>query len=678
MGNRTRKIGVVLSIAFTAALSGTGVVHAQALQPPPPPPPVEAFGQVPAITDVDINPAGTNLAWIDRSGKLPRIVIFDLAAKRESRTLNFPTESRPTTIYWANDATLISSVIMTYTHTGNERDQRTWQRWFAIDLAGGSPRMLLAQPGSDLQWVTASRLVRRLAARPGKIFQASWNTSETQGRKETGTRVHRGRLDSNYTYDLFEVDLKSGDADLLERGNQFTNDWVTDPTGKISVRRDWDPTREKFGIYAKNGTGWRQLYEAGRCGQFDDMHLNADYSAVVALGSVCGETRVKVWSLPLDGSPMTTLFEDSAGEALSLVTDPVDDTVIAATFSGGDSGMRWLDARAEKRRNSLMRSFGAQWVSLYGRSTDGQRIVVKANFDSKPAVFHFVDFGAKRADIVNETYPMLANAKFGSVRKFTYEARDKYPLMAYLTVPADSSEKGLPVVVLPHGGPESCDDLSFDWQTQFLASRGYAVVQPQFRGSDCFGKAHADAGRRQWGLRMQDDVTDAVQALVAQGIADPKRVCIVGASYGGYAALAGAAFTPDLYACAVSIAGISDLPLYVGYKEQISRDDESSTLDYWREHVGPVTDPMVIAKSPARAVRGVRNPILLIHGLGDTVVPIEQSRVMALALKDAGKKFEFIELPGEDHYLSTSETRIRVLTELEKFLAKNLSSPAAK
>lgn len=677
MGSQARTIGGARTVALAIMMSVAVSVHAQLAPPPTPPPSAEAFGKIPAVSHVDINPAGTHLAWIDGSGNLPRIVIFDLAAKREARNLTLPGDSRPTMVRWANDATLIASVRMTYSHTGNERDQRTWQRWFAIDVVGGSPRMLLAQQGSNLQWVTASSLVRRQTARPGKIFLASLEESETQGRREIGTRIHRGRLDSKVTYNLYEVDLKSGDADLLERGGQFTEDWVVDPTGKISARSEWDPTREKFSIHAKDGGGWRLLYEAGRCGQLKNMHLNVENTAVIARGSLCGESRVKLWSLPLDGSPMKALFEDSAGDVVSLTVDPVDDSVIAASFSGGDIGMRWLDARAEKRRGSLMRSFGADWVSLFGRSSDGQRIVVMAEYLSRPSVFHFVDFGAKRADIINETYPHLTDAKLGTLRRFKYDARDKYPLTAYLTVPSGTPEKNLPLIVLPHGGPESCDDPAFDWWAQFLATRGYAVVQPQFRGSSCFGKAHADAGRRQWGLRMQDDVTDAVHALVTQGIADPKRVCIVGWSYGGYSALAGAAFTPDLYACAASIAGVSDLPLMVGYEDRMARDDEDSGLDYWRDHIGPITDPQVIAKSPARAARAVRSPILLIHGAGDTVVPIEQSRVMALALKDAGKNYELIELPGEDHNLAKSEMRIRMLTELEKFLAKNLAPTTA-
>jgi dipeptidyl aminopeptidase/acylaminoacyl peptidase len=224
--------------------------------------------------------------------------------------------------------------------------------------------------------------------------------------------------------------------------------------------------------------------------------------------------------------------------------------------------------------------------------------------------------------------------------------------------------------MLPHGGPEFQDDASFDYVAQFLASRGYAVLQPQFRGSTGFGVAHRKAGYRQWGKLMQDDVTDGVRAMIDQGIADPKRVCIAGMSYGGYSALAGAAFTPELYACAISVNGLSDLPNMLGYQRRVG-GDESDRVAYWKEHIGPANDPDVIARSPARAARNVRAPVLLIHGIDDSIVPVAQSQGMMRALGSV-PPHELIELSGEDHWLSRSATRIRVLTEMERFLAKHL------
>jgi dipeptidyl aminopeptidase/acylaminoacyl peptidase len=290
---------------------------------------------------------------------------------------------------------------------------------------------------------------------------------------------------------------------------------------------------------------------------------------------------------------------------------------------------------------------------------------------SSPPMYYLVDFAAKKADIIGEQYPALANATLGEVRMMTYEARDGAEVPAYLTLPPGSTGKNLPLVMLPHGGPEARDDYAFDWFAQFLASRGYAVLQPQFRGSTGFGEAWRKAGYRQWGLLMQDDVTDGVKALVEQGVADAKRVCIVGLSYGGYAALAGAAFTPDVYRCAVSINGVSDLPVMLSY-ENAHTGEESDTVAYWKSHIGSSNDRAVIEKSPSRAANQVKAPVLLLHSVNDTVVPVTQAEIMQRALKSFDRRVTFVQLAGDDHYLSQGATRLQVLKETEKFLQASL------
>jgi dipeptidyl aminopeptidase/acylaminoacyl peptidase len=176
---------------------------------------------------------------------------------------------------------------------------------------------------------------------------------------------------------------------------------------------------------------------------------------------------------------------------------------------------------------------------------------------------------------------------------------------------------------------------------------------------------------------MQDDVTDGVRFLVARQTADPRRICIVGASYGGYAALAGAAFTPDLYACAASIGGVSDLPMMLGTVRSGAGKD-SDQLAYWQSHIGDARDADVIAMSPANSVASIRAPILLVHGTDDTVVPIAQSELIDRRLTELNKPHRFVRLTGEDHWLSRGSTRIRMLTELDAFLAEHLQAPPAR
>jgi dipeptidyl aminopeptidase/acylaminoacyl peptidase len=423
-------------------------------------------------------------------------------------------------------------------------------------------------------------------------------------------------------------------------------------------------------VLVKDGAGWKRIFEAKDNGDAYLAGMTADDSAVLMVTNN-GEPRTGLWSVPIDGSTARKLIDEPALDAEGLTLDPYDSNVQAVRYSGSDRPYHWIDPAAQKRYASLTKLFAGRYVDIESRSADSKRIVVEVDGASFPTTFYLVDYSAKSADIVGEQYPGLADKPQGTVRRFEYTARDKYALFGYLTIPAGAAEKNLPLVVLPHGGPESDDSPWFDWWSQFLTSRGYAVLRPQFRGSTGLGDEHRLAGRGQWGLRMQDDVTDGVKALIDQGIADPKRVCIVGASYGGYAALAGAAFTPDLYACAVSVAGVSDLPEMLAYNEKMA-GDESDSFHYWRDSIGDSLDGRIAEKSPARSARTIRVPILLVHGTDDSVVPFAQSEIMARALKDAGKQFQFVTLEKEDHWLSTSATRIRLLSEIEKFLAANL------
>jgi dipeptidyl aminopeptidase/acylaminoacyl peptidase len=250
---------------------------------------------------------------------------------------------------------------------------------------------------------------------------------------------------------------------------------------------------------------------------------------------------------------------------------------------------------------------------------------------------------------IGDSYPGIPPGTLSPVEVVPYPARDGAKLFAYVTARPGGGAK--PMVVLPHGGPEARDYYRFDAFAQFLAAHGYIVVQPNFRGSSGFGEAFALAGRGQWGLRMQDDVTDAVKHMIDSGRADAKRVCIVGASYGGYAALAGVTLTPDLYKCAVSIAGVSDLPEMLG-SERSENGADSNTFYYWRDSIGDLMKdrPALEAVSPRRQAAKVNVPVLLIHGEKDQTVLVRQSQIMQDALKAAGKQSRLIRLKEADHY----------------------------
>ncbi|HZF29108.1 MAG TPA: alpha/beta fold hydrolase, partial [Gammaproteobacteria bacterium] len=354
--------------------------------------------------------------------------------------------------------------------------------------------------------------------------------------------------------------------------------------------------------------------------------------------------------------------------------DPYTNRVIGAEVGEGE--IVWIDNEVRARQADLNDVFRGESPHIVSWSKDRSRWIVGTERPDHAPSYYLLDTKANTAKQIASTNTALDRAKLAQRAPYSYRARDGVEIPAYLTRPLDA--KGpVPLVLLPHGGPAARDVGGFDWLAHALASRGYAVLQPNFRGSGGFGEKWEKAGHGEWGIGvMQHDLTDGVAAVVAAGIADPERVCIVGASYGGYAALAGAAFTPELYRCAAAIAGVADLRDMLGF-ERNTAGGLSATVSYWRQAMG-VTDTesrveQLNAASPAQHADRVRAPVLLIHGHDDTVVPITQSRTMERALTNAGKSVQLVELEGEDHWLSRPKTRLETLQALDAFLAEHLA-----
>lgn len=661
------------NVAFIAAASLWLGVAGAATQATPPPA-VEAFGRVPAIDAVALSPNGQWVAWVDNSGATPVIEIVNLELRARAKPVSPPADLKLRGLDWADDEILLIHGSTSKAITEGPRAQTyEWFRTVAVELKTGKVRVLLMQKGEAMNYVTGARLHALHTAKPRTVIMSSWDFSGTNYRQETGSRLLGGRKFEGWTYNLFEVDTTSGEGKLLAAGTPFTIDWLVDAKGEPAIRSDWEAERKQSTLLYRRGGAWTEIFRRQTDGPLGLVGLSRDGSAALIYAALDREF-MGVWRVPVDGSAPQLAIGDDAHDVIGMVWDPYSKDLLGAWVGGAASQVSWLDESAGKRAKSLQKTFAGKHVTTVGRSADNTRVLLSVGSRSAPWVYYLVDFKKGTADIVGEEYPGLVDVAMGEARDLTYKARDGHEIPAFLTLPPGAAAEKLPLVVVPHGGPEFQDDpVKFDYLVQFLASRGYAVLQPQFRGSTGFGMAHRQAGYRQWGKLMQDDVTDGVRAMVEQGIADPKRVCIAGMSYGGYAALAGAAFTPELYACAISVSGVSDLPNMLGFERRMG-GAESDRVAYWKEHIGPANDPDVIGRSPARAARRVRAPVLLMHGVDDTVVPIAQSRAMMNAL-GGGAPHELVELSGEDHWLSRSATRVRVLTEMERFLAKHV--PAA-
>jgi dipeptidyl aminopeptidase/acylaminoacyl peptidase len=624
------------------------------------PPPAEAFGALPANTDVTLSPDGRRVAWVDHTELKPRVEMFDIDARKPLRILALPPQLKLRQLAWNDGETLLVSFSATAETRVSSQVSREFFVTIAYDASGGEGRFLPSASGKERGALAAARsgLVRTRVSKPHTVIMESFDACKGVGC-------------------LIEVDTATGAFTLIRAGNEHSGVWVVDRNGTPLAREDWDWKKRAYRVYALHGNDVREILRKDDSEQPTLLGATLDDSALVLLAAN-GRPHQAAWALPLDGSPARLLADDPDADITNVTYDS-DGAVAGVYVSGSKTRMHWLDPRAQQRQEVLQRAFPGREITVSGWSTDGKRVLTKVELPSSPPVYYLVDFTTHHADIAAEEYPGLADVKLGELREITYKARDGTPIPAYLTLPPGKRAGPQPLVVLPHGGPNARDYPTFNWLVQFLATRGYAVLQPQFRGSTGFGEAFERAGYRQWGGLMQDDVTDGVRAMIDQGIADPSHVGIVGASYGGYAALAGAAFTPKLYACAVSINGVSDLRAML--QDQVLMFGSAYGVGYryisagesnWKERVGSETDPALATRSPVNSVAAITIPVLIAYGSGDGVVANEQSIRMAKAMSKAGKAVTLVKLPDEDHWLSQADTRTQLLKELESFLKQHL------
>lgn len=482
------------------------------------------------------------------------------------------------------------------------------------------------------------------------------------------TKLQRKGVESPYVAALWSMDPATGRGRLLERGDYDTQGWEIDPSGEARVRLEIDELNHRFAVSgrAKGQAGWTQLWEGP---DFESRRAYYGYSAqdeAVYLGL---DDQLIAKRLA-DGS--TSVIADGlAGTTADLIWDRHLRTAIGVETGAEKPSIRWLDSEIGAVHATLAKAFKDRAVSLGSWSADRTRFVVRVSAPAAPGAWYLFDKTRKELSPLGEEYPELKDAALGTTRWMTYKARDGLEIPAYVTSPSGATAAKAPLVVLPHGGPSSRDIYDFDYLAQFLASRGYVVLQPQFRGSAGFGDAFEKAGLGEWGGKMQTDLLDGVAALAASGAIDPNRVCIVGASFGGYAALAGASLHPDAYRCAASIAGVADLGLFMTERGR-TYGRESGGLSELKSKLGSSSPGKIAATSPARQAANIRAPILLIHGDKDTVVLPEQSELMAKALKAAGKPYELLVLKDENHYLTRSATRTQTLEAIGAFLDKHL------
>lgn len=646
-----------MRIHFLAAFAAGIALLASASSAATQAPPLEAYGALPVVEHIEISPDGTRLALVTVAGEDRLLAVVDPGAGAMLGRIEVGL-AKVRDLAWVGDDKLMITTSSTQSLS---------------DLGGWRGELWLGQ----VYDVERSRLVSVLHNAP-RVSSLLYGYPVVRSTTDGADLFVRAFSAGSGLISLYRIDPATGRGREAARLDGDTSSVVLDASGQPLAAAQYEDGSGRWRLRFWNGRAFDEVWST--VAPLDPprlLGLGRDGRSVVVSAIRGGAEDVE----DEDGAG---LFEvDAAGtwtplpfehRPTFLLWRPDDGRLVGGAFEY-DAGVEYsfLDPAAAGAWEQAAAALAGRRPELVSWSHDFQTLLIYTSGTGDSGTYHRIDLARRSLDVVGPAYPGVTGDQVGEVRPIEYAAADGLDIRGYLTLPAGvATPAGLPLVVLVHGGPASRDGMGFDWMAQAIASRGYAVLQANFRGSTGRGRTFLEAGYGEWGRKMQTDLSDGVRWLAEQGIIDPERVCIAGASYGGYAALAGPTLDRGVYRCAVAIAGVSDLRRMVEAEARLARPN-SETVRYWNRFMGAARlgDRAIDALSPARLASEADAPILLIHGRDDTVVPIEQSRLMAAALRDAGKPVELIELDGEDHWLSRSDTRLRTLTEMIDFLMEH-------
>jgi dipeptidyl aminopeptidase/acylaminoacyl peptidase len=610
----------------------------------------EAYGHLPNLEDVILSPDGTKIAFVNTSGDERSLLVLRVGERRAFSGAHIG-DVKVRDVQWMDDDNLlITTSVTSLPPFGFSGAKREWS-----------------------QLVTYNLNTRKLA---GLNFEVPDQHTLNVLSGDPAVRVVDGKttlfVPGVYVTDrtlpaLFKFSIGEPRTKIVATASEPWTDWLVDEAGRIAVQYTYRDEKKAWEIKSRKDERMTTVASG---------NASIDVPSLVGFDVTGGSVLIEfiengdpVWKplLLKDGSWGAPLEDGAAFTA--VIEARKTGRIIGGCKGVDESHCTFFDAELQAHWNAVLRAFPGEQVDLISNSDDFTKIVVRVFGEKDGYVYALFDWYTHQSDTLGPVYRDVVPAP---VRRVSYQAADGLTIPAFLTLPRGAAEKNLPLIVMPHGGPAVADTLDFDWWAQALAAQGYAVLQSNYRGSQ-LSQRFVAAGFGEWGRKMQTDLSDGVRYLAHEGIIDPKRVCIVGASYGGYAALAGATLDASVYRCAVSVAGISDLKRFLKWTNSGADHDDNLTQRYWDRFMGVSSpnDPSLNAISPIEHVNAVSGPVLLIHGRDDTVVPYEQSDVMADALKHAGKSVELVTLKHEDHWLSRSATRQQMLDASVAFLQKN-------
>lgn len=613
----------------------------------------EVFGRLPRLSQPIISPDGKYLAVKTPKDGRSALVILSLEERKPTALLSFDKKDYDNIVEigwyrWVSPERLLVS-INAPTKRGNNRVPTVDTRLISMNVDGSDIRTLLHQPRIRFQSQSKDDVISFLPDDPDHILMAF----APEGGEPS----------------VYEVNVHTDKRKRVKKAISGIWSWEADWEGDVRLGFGYSGRRKTRAIVRRKGgdDGFEQLFK-----------LNPFKEHGYYVDGFADQTHVYINSAHETGLRGMYLLDLVSGEIAETVFrhENVDVEDILYTPAGKPLAISYTTDR--HHYHPLDESFGAKYKGLNKVLPDRSNIITNVSdggrfwtvysySSSDPGDFYILDTSNNNMEYMGNAYPQLANVDMAPSRHITYEARDGLKIPAYITLPPNAGDKPLPFVILPHGGPYVRDTEAFDFWAQYLAHIGYGVIQPNFRGSSGYGDGFEAAGYGEWGRKMQDDVTDATHWVIKNGLADPERICIAGGSYGGYAAFMGVIREPGLYKCAVSLNGLTDMPLkirewkkFVGLEQylQVVRpgDDDTSTRDI----------------SPVHNIDKINVPVLLVQGDIDRSVSVLHGRRMAKALRRADVEHKYIEQEDGDHFLSYENNRIEFLREMGTFLDKHL------
>lgn len=637
--------------------------------------PTDAYARLSNAQSVNISPDGTRIAMItgaERDATYALIVPLEgggqpVAIPGFSRDID---DELLVGVDWLSDR----YIIITY----RERISVPGQPWEDADVAR---RVVYDLEQNDYDEIDAQASIESLL--PNDPDEILISTVVVQ---ERGTSVMRSRGGGiGQIVNLYRYDMNDQDYNRVASGTLSTVNWVLGENGSPILRQDREADDRRWRVYDYNGRRANLIYEEtytverfGRDGR----------RAISNMSNLVGEDVQGrgVWFSQIEDRDKLRayLFNPQTGEISGpelapegfdfggFRTDWRTGKVIGAAWLEERLNTEWFDPEFAALQEQLSGLFPDSDVTIESWDRSGQRLVVNVSGGASSNDFYLLDRSSGEMAFLTTAYPEVPPERIHPVSVERYTARDGLDLWGYLTLPNDRPAEGLPLVIAPHGGPQARDGYGFDpIFAQPYADMGYAVFQPQFRGSAGMGQDFVRLGHGEWGRLMQSDITDAVSNLVEQGVVDEDRVCIWGWSYGGYAALAGWALTPEVYRCAIAGAPVSDILEMMSW--QADQLGGAGAVNYWTEYIGDwrVERDRMVEISPARQVANGDAPLLVIHAREDQIVPFEQAEIMVAAARNAGKDVEFVAIEGDGHNLLFARTRKITLDAVTAFLMEH-------